>query len=264
MDEKQIHWYPGHMNKSIREIKNLSKKIDCFFLILDARAPSSSFLNLFNEIILNKEFIIILNKADLVKENDLNKWIEHYKKKYKNVFPLSANNKKTMNKKILKILKNLEFKSLIPKFVILGVPNVGKSTFLNNLINRRKADVQNKPGVTKKINWYSFDKNYWILDTPGVLEPKFELEKDKIILAAIGSFKYENLPIEKVVINLLEILSEKDSNVKKYFDFSNLENDLLNRLNNSKITEFDFYKKILLDYQNGNFGKVILDNLEKN
>ncbi|BDV02600.1 MAG: ribosome biogenesis GTPase A [Candidatus Hepatoplasma vulgare] len=263
MDEKQIHWYPGHMNKSIREIKELSKKIDCFFLILDARAPSSSFLSLFNEIVGNKELIIILNKADLVKKNDLNKWIEYYKKNYKYIFSLSANNKKIMNKRILDILNNIKFKSLIPKFVILGVPNVGKSTFLNNLINKKKADVQNKPGITKRINWYQFDKNYWILDTPGVLEPKFELEKDKIILASIGSFKYENLPIEKVVINLLEILFEKNKNVSKYFNFLNLEEDLLNKINNSKVTEFDFYKRILLEYQIGKYGKIILDDLEK-
>ncbi len=256
---KQLQWYPGHMHKTMREFNELSSKIDIFFLLLDARAPKSSLMQPLVDMIKNKKIIVLLTKSDLVEKNELKKWKKYYEQKFGSCYSISLSNQREVRKKIITILGEQKFNKLLPKFSIIGIPNVGKSTLLNILSEKKAAKVEDRAGVTKNISWYQFEKKYWILDTPGVLEPKFEDEKKGVILASIGSIKVDILPLEDVVEGLLEIFGEK--NIETKYGKNYLE--VLNReLNSSKLTPKDFYKSIIIDFQKGKFGKIILDTFE--
>ncbi len=249
---KQIQWFPGHMSKTLREFSEI--KTDLYFILLDSRAPESSFIDSFKEIIKNKKVIIIMTKSDLVETNGLVKWVDKYKGEYMYVEVISLNNPKQVKKTILNILSKVKFKSLLPKLVILGAPNVGKSTLLNILTDARRAKAENRPGVTKKNDWYQFSKKYWVLDTPGVLQPKFVDEKQGINLAAIGSIKLDVLPLERISIGLLNRLQEL-----KKIDFINVEEYVDKLIFDSKKQPSEVYKKIIRDYRSLKYGKIILD-----
>ncbi len=255
---KQIQWYPGHMSKIIRELKEISNSVDVFFLLLDSRAPSSSFVSSIKEIIGNKRVIILLTKSDLVNKSEILKWQSKYKKEFTNCILVDKNVNRTRNE-LLKTLNGIKFKSLLPKILVLGIPNVGKSTIINILSKGNKAKAENRAGVTKKNMWYQFERRYWVLDTPGILEPKFEDLDVGVALASIGSIKIDILPIEEVAISLLKKLREKGIDIKISSD--DIEEYLLEKSKTSKITTMDFYKKIILDFQKGYYGKVILDEI---
>ncbi|BDU67502.1 MAG: ribosome biogenesis GTPase A [Candidatus Tyloplasma litorale] len=249
---KQIQWFPGHMSKTLKEFKEI--KADIYFVLLDARAPESSFVDSFNEIIKNKKVIIFLTKSDLVDSKELKYWIDYYNKKYDFVKAINFKKSKFVKNEIIKILEQQKIKSLIPKIIVLGAPNVGKSTLLNIVIGSKKTKTENRPGVTKKNDWYQFNKKYWILDTPGVLQPKFITEKQGINLASIGSINLKVLPLEEVAIGLLKRLSELEK-----IQLDNPEQYLKKLIESKKKRPNDIYEEIIRNYQNSKYGKIILD-----
>ncbi len=256
---KQIQWYPGHMSKTIKELKEISSNVDIFFLLLDSRAPNSSFVSSIKDITKNKKVIIILTKSDLVEKEEIKRWQKKYQQEFLNCILVDKNAPKT-KRELLNILNKTKFKSFVPKILVIGIPNVGKSTIINILSGGSKAKAENRAGVTKKNMWYQFEKKYWVLDTPGILEPKFENTNVGIALASIGSIKIDILPIEELAISLLNRLREKGIDIKINSD--DIETWLQEKAKQSKITTQDFYKKIILDFQKGYYGKIILDELE--
>ncbi len=240
------------MSKTLREFKEI--KTDLYFLLLDSRAPESTFIDSFKEIIANKKVVVLLTKSDLVNKEKLASWVDKYKEEFENAFPISLNNTKQVRQEVLKILKAQNFRPLLPKLVILGAPNVGKSTLLNILTDGKRAKAENRPGVTKSNDWYQFEKRYWVLDTPGVLQPKFVDERQGVNLSAIGSIKLDILPLEEVAISLVQRLIEL-----KAIDSDNAEEYVSNVVEESKKQPIEIYKKIIRDYQDTKFGKLILD-----
>lgn len=208
-----INWYPGHMLKTKKQIIEDIKLIDVVVEILDARIPVSSRNPDMQKIIQNKKRIVILNKSDLAEEKETIKWVDYYKRNGIKAIITDSN----LGKGIKETLKQIEnimeedmqkaaSKGRIKKNIrvmILGIPNVGKSSFINRLCNKKSTIVGNRPGVTKQKQWVRIGNNIELLDTPGVLWPKFEDEKVALNLSYIGSIKDEVLQTVEIAFNLL-------------------------------------------------------------
>lgn len=206
----QIQWFPGHMAKARREISEKMKLIDIVIELVDARAPYSSKNPMFDEITRNKPRLIVMTKKDLADEDITKKWLHYYQDKG---FYAMCVNLKNFNeyqqiiqtcKNILKDKMNREAKrGLKPRAMramVLGIPNVGKSTFINRLAKRKATVTGNKPGVTKAQQIIRVDKDFELFDTPGVLWPKFESEDIARNIALIGSIKQQILPLDDLFI----------------------------------------------------------------
>lgn len=232
-----INWYPGHMAKTKRQIIEDLKLIDVVIEILDARIPISSRNPDIGEYTKNKKKLIILNKYDLADENQNRKWIEYFKANGIEAVLVNSNTGEGINKAIEKIeevynsgKKQYDEKGRIGKSIrvmVLGIPNVGKSSFINRISKKTVATVGNKPGVTRQKQWIRINQNIELLDTPGILWPKFESEEVALNLSYTGSIKDEVIEIIEVSFNLIRFL------LNKYMD------KLLNRykLNTNEIDE---------------------------
>lgn len=229
-----INWYPGHMLKTKKQIMEDLKLIDIVIEILDARIPVSSRNPDMQKIIQNKKRIVVLNKSDLAEEKETTKWVEYYKKNDIKAIVADSNLGKGIKetlKQIEKIMKEdmqkAAAKGRIKKNIrvmILGIPNVGKSSFINRLCNKKTTIVGNRPGVTRQKQWVRISNNIELLDTPGVLWPKFEDEKVALNLSFTGSIKDEILETVEVAFSLLTYL------------YNSYKSDLMERY---KITEND-------------------------
>ncbi|WP_103980963.1 ribosome biogenesis GTPase YlqF [Helcococcus massiliensis] len=216
----RINWYPGHMKKSIDKIKESLKLVDIVAEIVDARIPFSSRNPLIDNVINNKARLIILNKVDMANPLETKKWVQYFNDKGIKVVEYNStkdrSTKKIYNeaKNILKDLfdrrseKNIDNKTI--KMMVVGIPNVGKSTFINNLSNRKGAKVGNRPGVTKSNQWIKTDSDLLLLDTPGVLWPKLDLYDNARNLAFTGSIKDEVLEIEDLTFEFIKKLKDLD------------------------------------------------------
>lgn len=211
-----INWYPGHMLKTKKQIMEDLKLIDIVIEILDARIPVSSRNPDMQKIIQNKKRLVILNKSDLAEEKETTKWVEYYKKNNIRAIVTDANLGKGIKETLKQIEKIMEedmqkaaAKGRIKKNIrvmILGIPNVGKSSFINRLCNKKSTVVGNRPGVTRQKQWVRISNNIELLDTPGVLWPKFEDEKVALNLSFTGSIKDEILETVEVAFSLLTYL----------------------------------------------------------
>lgn len=279
--QSPISWYPGHMSKTKREIKELISIIDIVYELVDARIPFSSKINDLNNLTKNKEKILIMTKKDLCDLNITNKWIKYYEENgynvilanltnnedYKKIINLTNKLSKRINdKRKLKGLKEKELKAFV-----LGVPNTGKSTLINVLAGKKVASVANKPGVTKNLSWLKTKHNILILDTPGVLWPKFTTSEG-FALAATSAIKTEVLPINEVAVYILTKLNIyypeklKERYGIPYFDEENIEDAYKNISKHLNIAlkkeEIDYEKVshyIINDIKNGNIKEITFD-----
>ena len=224
-NKTNINWYPGHMAKTKRQIKEKIDLVDICLLLVDARIPKSSFIPDIEEFTKNKEKIIVFSKYDLCDKDKTGKWIKHYENMgYKVV--LSSIEDKDIKKKIIeeinksmqKVNQKRKEKGLLPKkakVLVVGVSNVGKSTLINKLVNKKVATTGNLPGVTKSLSMIKISDDIDLIDTPGVLWPKIENETIALNLASMTIIKEEILPLDKVAIYILDKLSKEYPGILK-------------------------------------------------
>ncbi len=216
MAEKQnIQWFPGHMTKTKRKIQSSLKLIDLVVEIIDARIPVSSSNPDLANIIQNKPRIVLLNKCDMADKNITAKWIEFYKGKGITALAVDCRSGRGLNqftpavRKVLsKKYESLRNKGIINptlRIMIVGIPNVGKSSFINRISKQTKAKVEDRPGVTRGNQWYTIAKDLEMLDTPGVLWPKFDDQTVGENLAFTGAIKDQILDVELLAVNLLDL-----------------------------------------------------------
>ncbi len=211
---KQIQWFPGHMAKTRRKIGESLSLVDAAVEILDARTPLSSRNPELNDILKNKPSIILLNKCDVADSEITNEWIAYFKKMGITAVAVDCKSG-TGLKNFATAVKNLLSKKIEAakqkginkaiRLMVVGIPNVGKSSFINRLGDKH-AKVEDRPGVTRGNQWFSTKDNFLLLDTPGVLWPKFEDEEVAIRLAMTGAVKDSLLDIEFIAVKLIEFL----------------------------------------------------------
>lgn len=211
-------WYPGHMTKAMRQMKEDIKLIDLVIELLDARIPISSRNPDIDNLGKNKARLVLLNKSDLADETQNNKWIQYFKDKGIIALKINSKNKqgiKDINNAVLTVCKEkIErdkrkgIKNRPVRAMVVGIPNVGKSTFINAYAGKNCAKTGNKPGVTKGKQWIRLGKNLELLDTPGVLWPKFDDQKIGLHLAFIGSMNDNNLDMAELAYQLIKEVSK--------------------------------------------------------
>lgn len=217
MSEMQtIQWFPGHMTKTKRQIQASLKLVDAVAEILDARIPLSSKNPDLQKLIQNKPKVVLLNKCDMANQNATSRWIDYYASQGVTAIAVDCKSGKGLNKfapAVNNVLaerrERLKAKGMVNpmlRIMIVGIPNVGKSSFINRIAKQNRAKVEDRPGVTRGNQWYSIAKNIEMLDTPGVLWPKFD---DKIVgerLAFTGAVKDQILDTELLAVRLLDFL----------------------------------------------------------
>lgn len=221
MDNQQnqanINWYPGHMAKTKKEINEKINLIDIIYEVIDSRMPISSRIADIDEIVKNKPRIIIFTKYDLCDEKETDKFVKYYENLGHIVICCDLiNNKNIINKIIAEtnvILKDMNEKRLAKgmkprsaRALVIGVPNVGKSTLINRLVGKKATVIGDKPGVTKALSWIRINKDLELLDSPGILWPKFDNQDNAYNLAALSSIKEEVIDKESLALYILKIM----------------------------------------------------------
>lgn len=215
-NKTNINWYPGHMAKTKRLISEKINQIDIVYEVIDARIPYSSKIIDIDEYIKDKPRLLIMTKYDLCDKKETNKWVKYYEEKGYHVICTDLNNDNIMSKVIGATNELMEEKNKIriekgmntrrTRVLIVGIPNAGKSTLINRLVGKKAVVTGNKPGVTKNLDWIRISPELELLDTPGILWPKFENEEVAFNLASLTAIKEEILPIEHVVCYILKTL----------------------------------------------------------
>lgn len=277
-----IQWYPGHMTKAKRMMKEDIKLVDVVIELVDARIPLSSRNPDMNEIAKNKPRIIVFNKVDLADDVKTREWMEKYKEEFDAVLYINSQTGKGINGVLNSVnevckekIERNKKRGLINKpmrAMVVGIPNVGKSTFINKLVGKASAKTGNKPGVTRGKQWIKLKNGIELLDTPGILWPRFEDKEVGVRLALIGSIKAELLDTTGLAYILIDYLKEnyKEKLLKNY-DVEDIDNkDAIkileeitmkrNVVKTGNEPDIERMSNMLLEqYRNGKLGTITLE-----
>lgn len=284
-----LHWYPGHMTKAVRQMKEDIKLIDIVIELVDARIPISSRNPDIDSLAAGKSRVIILNKADMADDKETDNWVKHFTDEGMIAVKLNSRSGNGMKQVKDAIAKAAEAKMARDRArgilnrpvraIVGGIPNVGKSTFINSFAGRAVTKTGNKPGVTKGKQWIRLNKQVELLDTPGILWPKFEDRKTAEHLAFIGSIKDEVIEKMELVLNLItELEANYEGLIASYYGFDNCEKTenkidfavkILEEVAKKRAllkkggeTDTDKASKLILDdFKNGRLGKITLENV---
>lgn len=278
-----INWYPGHMTKTKREIKEKLDLIDIVYEVIDARMPKSSKIIDIDDLIKNKPRLLIMTKYDLCDKKETDKFISYYENLGYQVIPVDlmsgTNVKKIIEASEVVLERENEkrkAKGLKPRNIralILGVPNAGKSTLINRLVGKKSAGVGNKPGFTKSLSWIRIHKNIDLLDTPGILWPKLEDQESAHVLASFSSIKEEILNEDQIAAFILKKLyALYPKALEERYGIDELDDDLIEAydiiasrrgaLTKGGVADYERVSRIILqDFKNGYFGPITFDRL---
>ena len=278
-----INWYPGHMAKTKREIKEKIDLIDIVFEVIDARIPYSSKNKDIDDIIKNKPRVIIMTKIDLCDINKTNKWVKYYENMGYIVITMDLVNNPNMKiifDKIKPVIDEINNKRISKglkirraRVLVVGVPNVGKSTLINRLVGKKSTNVGNKPGVTKNLEWIRINDKLELLDTPGILWPRLDDYDIAHNLASMTAIKEEVLDSEDIAINIIKkMLNDYSENIINRYNITEKDDILvildqigkkIGAIRNNE-TDYDrVYLKVIKDLQDGYLGRVTFDEIEK-
>lgn len=284
---KNIHRFPGHMKKASNEIKEKLKLVDFVIILLDSRAPKSSINPYLMEIVKDKKKLFLLTKSDLSDEKESKLWQKKLKENSEDECVLVD---LTNNKVINEILKYIDkfidlkkekylkkgIKNVSIRAMVIGIPNVGKSTLINLLSKKSIAITGNKPGVTKSNRWIKVNKNFELMDTPGILLPKFEDKKVALNLSIIGTIKEDILPLEEVFDYLIKVIykyylkefnaryelslsNDKDINTVEIIESIGRKRGLYKK--NNEVDSEKVIKVILNEFRNGKIVKATIERV---
>ena len=280
-DNLHINWYPGHMKKTKEMVQNNLKLVDVVIELLDARIPLSSKNPEIDKLAHNKPRVVVLNKSDLSDRAKLNKWISYYQSKGIKAIPVdtlkgSGVNKiveecKNVTKEKMDALKEKGRKERAIRVMIVGVPNVGKSSLINKLTGRKSTQTGDRPGVTKGKQWVRLKGNLELLDTPGILWPKFEDQKIALNLAFTRAIKDEILDIDTLGLKFIEKMSEiEPEKLKARYKLDSLGEEPLETmemigrkrgfiLGRNELDYTIIAKTVLNEFREGKLGQITLE-----
>ncbi len=279
-----INWFPGHMAKTKREISEKLNLIDIVYEVIDARMPLSSKIVDIDDLIKDKIRILVVTKYDLCDKSETDKILKTYEGTGYKVVPVDLMSGKgvtelvNMTKEIMKDINqarvNKGMKERAARVLIVGVPNVGKSTLINRLVGKKSAGVGNTPGFTKSLSWIRINKDIELLDSPGILWPKMENQEGAHILAALSSIKEEILNIDAIACFVLrkvyELYPEK---LEERYGITELDEDLIEvydaiaakrgALSRGGVADYEKVSNIIIrDLKNGYFGNITMDRIK--
>ena len=280
-DNLHINWYPGHMKKTKEMVQNNLKLVDVVIELLDARIPLSSKNPDIDRLAKNKPRVVVLNKSDLSDKNKLNRWISYYQSKGIKAIPVdtlrgSGVNKiveecKNVTKEKMDALKEKGRKQRAIRVMIVGVPNVGKSSLINKLTGRKSTQTGDRPGVTKGKQWVKLKGDLELLDTPGILWPKFEDQNIALNLAFTRAIKDELLDIDTLGLKFIEKMSEiEPEKLKARYKLDSLGEEPLETmemigrkrgfiLGKNELDYTRIAKTVLNEFREGKIGKITLE-----
>ncbi len=281
---QNIQWFPGHMTKTKRRIQASLKLIDVVVEIIDARIPISSSNPDLAQIIENKPKLVLLNKCDKANKFATQKWVNYYSEKGVKALPVDCKTGRGLNKFVPAIREILAdkfeaqkakgIKNPILRLMIVGIPNVGKSSFVNRVSKQTRAKVEDRPGVTRGNQWYTISNDLEMLDTPGVLWPKFDDEKVGLHLAFTGAVKDQVLDIELLAIDFLDAMQKAPT--QEFLDRFKLKREDIEDIQPYELLELVGRKRGMLisggeidteraanlimdEYRAGKFGNITLE-----
>lgn len=284
---QSIQWFPGHMTKTKRKIQDSLKLVDAVVEIIDARVPISSRNPDLDQLVQSKPRLILMNKCDMADPKETAKWIEYYKNRGVSAIPVDCKSGKGLSSFIPAIknvlsdrIKAWEAKGMVGRSIrvmIVGIPNVGKSSFINKMMRGNKAKVEDRPGVTRGNQWFTIGKGFDLLDTPGVLWPKFDDPAVGEKLAFTGAVKDQVMDTEQLAGRLLEFLRDNYSEYLKPrykiedVDISNMQGyeilNLIGRKRGMLISggEIDTERAAIMvldEFRSAKLGKITLEKVQ--